>query len=133
MTSDELMLKELTRIRELLTPAPPPPAPPTPTGSKVAVASKKLMQEFKDFLLKYKVFGMAVAFIMGIYVGQVVQAIVDDLIMPIIGLLAPSGEWELLYLGPFRIGHFLGTILTFVIVALVIFLLVKLLKKYNLN
>jgi large conductance mechanosensitive channel len=129
MANDELMLKELTKIRELLTPAPPPPPSPAPKSK-----FKGLLSEFKDFLLKYKVFGMAVAFIMGMYVGNVVQAIVDDLVMPIIEFaLPPELGWEDLLLGPFRVGHLLGTLLTFAIVALVIFLLVKMLKKYNLN
>ena len=75
---------------------------------------------------------MAVAFIMGIYVGNVIQAIVDDLIMPIIEFALPEGSgWEEWMLGPFRLGHFFGTLLTFVIVALVIFGLVKMIAKWE--
>ena len=81
--SEEKMLEELTEIRKLLTPKPAPPAP------------KGVKAEFRAFLEKYKVFGMAVAFIMGIYVGQVIQAIVDDLIMPIIEFALPEElGWE---------------------------------------
>ena len=43
-----------------------------------------------DFISKYKVLGMAVAFIMGVYLGGLVQALVKDLLMPLIGLVLPG-------------------------------------------
>ena len=120
MSNEEKMIEELVKIKELLTPKPPPPTP------------KNFREDFKAFLKKYKVFGMAIAFIMGIYVGAVIQAVVDDLIMPLIELALPEElAWEQWMLGPFRMGHFLGTLLTFFIVALVIFLLVKLIAKWE--
>ena len=120
MSNEEKMVEELTKIKELLTPKPPPPPP------------KNFREDFKAFLKKYKVFGMAIAFIMGIYVGNVIQAVVDDLIMPIIEFALPADlAWEEFMLGPFRIGHFLGTLVTFFIVALVIFLLVKIIAKWE--
>ncbi len=112
---DDQMLDELRRIRELLEPKPAPPAPP-PRG---------MMNEFKDFLTKYKVLGLAVAFILGLYLGALVQALVNDLIMPIITLFIPGAAWETIMVGPFRVGHFFGALLTFLIVALVIFILVR--------
>ena len=121
MSTDNEILEELKEIRKLLTPPPPPPPP------------KTLFEEFKRFLLEYKVLGLAVAFIMGIYVGAVVQALVDDLIMPIVTIFTPGVDWELLTVGPFRIGHFIGTILTFVIVAVVIFIIVKISKKMGIQ
>ena len=120
MSNEEKMIEELTKIKELLTPKPAPPPP------------KNFREDFKAFLKKYKVFGMAIAFIMGIYVGNVIQAVVDDLIMPIFEFIPTDGlGWEELTLGPFRVGHFLGTVLTFIIVSLVIFLLVKLIAKWE--
>ena len=50
-----------------------------------------LMQEFKAFLSEYKVLGLAVAFILGIYLGAVVKALVTDLILPIVQLALPAG------------------------------------------
>jgi len=120
MSKDEDILTELQQIRELLTPKPAPPPPPPPKG---------IVNEFKDFLSKYKVMGMAVAFILGLYLGTLVKALVDDLIMPIISLAIPGIEWEALVVGPFRVGHFIGALLTFIIVAFVIFILVKLTKR----
>jgi large conductance mechanosensitive channel len=114
------MVEELKKIRELLTPKPAPPPPPPPSG---------LMNEFKDFISKYKVMGMAVAFILGLYLGTLVKALVDDLIMPIVSLAMPGVAWEAIEVGPFRIGHFVGALVTFLIVAFVIFILVKVTKK----
>jgi len=92
-----------------------------------------IMNEFRDFLSKYKVMGMAVAFILGLYLGTLVKALVDDLIMPIVSLAIPGVEWELLVVGPFRVGHFIGALITFIIVALVIFILVKITKRYGIE
>jgi len=86
-----------------------------------------------DFLSKYKVMGLAVAFILGLYLGALVQALVNDLIMPIITIVMPGVEWETIQLGPFRVGHFIGALITFIIVALVIFLIVKIIKRWGIE
>jgi large conductance mechanosensitive channel len=124
--SQNEMLEELKKIRELLEPkpAPPPPPPPPPKG---------LVEEFKDFLSTYKVMGMAVAFILGLYLGTLVSALVSDLIMPIIQIATPGISWELITAGPFRVGHFIGILITFVIVAFVIFILVKVTTKMGIK
>lgn len=128
MVKEEEMLEELKKIRESLTakPAPPPPPP------------KGLWNEFKAFLESYKVLGLAVAFILGLYLGQLVQSMVSDLIMPVIGLLLPGmdnlstlkipvGSQE------FGVGGFLVALITFIIVAFVIFLIVKITKKWGIE
>lgn len=115
------VLEELRAIRKLLEPKPTPPVP------------KGFLNEFKKFIEEYKVMGLAIAFILGIYLGALVQALVNDLIMPIIQLSMPGIEWEVISLGPFRIGHFVGALITFLIVALVIFILVKLTKKMGIK
>ncbi len=123
MSKEDKMLDELKRIRELLE-TKPAPQPPPPHG---------LLNEFKDFLSKYKVMGLAVAFIMAIYLGGLVKALVDDLVMPIVSLAMPGIEWEAITLGPFRVGHFTGALITFIIVAFVIFILVKLTKRWGIE
>jgi len=115
------MLEELRRIRELLETKPPPPPP------------KGLWNEFLDFLSKYRVMGLAVAFIMAIYLGGLVKALVDDLVMPIVTLVTPGIEWEDMVAGPFRVGHFIGALITFVIVSFVIFILVKVTKRWGIE
>ncbi len=120
MSKDDKMLEELRRIRELLEPKPAPPAPPPKKG---------MWNEFMDFISKYKVMGLAVAFILGLYLGALVKALVDDLVMPIVTIAIPGVAWELIQLGPFRVGHFIGSLITFIIVAFVIFILVKITTK----
>jgi large conductance mechanosensitive channel len=129
MSMDQKMLDELKKIRELLEPKPAPPAPPPPKG---------LWAEFKDFISKYKVLGLAVAFIMGVYLGGLVQALVKDLLMPLIGLAIPGLADLATYTVPvgtqaFGIGDFLVALITFIIVAFVIFILVKATKKWGID
>ena len=129
MPSDDEMLAELRKIRELLTPAPPAPAPPAPKG---------MSAEFKAFLTNYKVLGLAVAFILGVYLGGLVQALVKDLILPVIGIpLSGVGDlttYTVTFANQiFKIGDFLVALITFIIVALVIFLIVKIAKRYKID
>ena len=77
--------------------------------------------------------GLAVAFILGIYLGDLVHALVDDLVMPIVTLAMPGIQWENIVAGPFRVGHFIGTLITFIIVAFVIFILVKVTKRWGIE
>jgi len=59
--------------------------------------------------------------------------IVYDFVMPIITLIMPGVDWETILAGPFRIGHFIGALITFLIVAFVIFLLVKITKRWGID
>ena len=123
MDSNEEILAELRKIAALLEKPPAPPAPPAPKG---------MAQEFKAFLSQYKVLGLAVAFILGLYLGNVVKALVTDLILPIVSYALPKGTDVNTYaVGPFGVGDFANNVITFIIVALVIFLIVKAANKYN--
>jgi large conductance mechanosensitive channel len=122
LDSNEEILAELRKITELLQKPPPPPAP------------KGMAQEFKAFLAKYGVLGLAVAFILGLYLGNVVKALVTDVILPILSYALPPGTNLNTYtVGPFGIGDLANNILTFIIVALVIFLIVKLADRYKIS
>ncbi len=100
---------------------------------------KNLLQEFKEFLKNYKVLGLAVAFIMAIYLGALVQALVKDLIMPTFELIPGATDipWNQMAFSignaEFLIGHFLGELVTFIIIAFVIFLIVKLASRYDID
>ena len=128
MTYEEKILKELTKIRSILEPE--EEKTPPPKEKRKVVAFK---DDFLEFLKKYRVMGLAVAFIMALYLGALVQALVNDLIMPVINFIPGVESWDTLTLGPFAIGHFLGALLTFVIISFVIFLLVKLTSKIGLE
>ena len=128
MSKEQKMIEELEKIRALLTPKP-----------EVAVTPPKgLWNEFKDFLNKFKVLGLAVAFIMAVYLGGLIQSLVKDLLLPLIGLAIPGlgnlatitsevGEQT------FGIGNFLVALITFIIVAFVIFIMVKVAKKMGMD
>lgn len=122
MSKEDEMLVELKKIREAVEKAPPPPAP------------KGLWNEFKDFLSKYKIFGLAVAFILGLYLGTLVQALVKDLLLPAIGLLIPGMDnLATVMVGPFAVGDFLVALITFLIVALIVFIAVKVVKRWGIE
>jgi large conductance mechanosensitive channel len=128
LVKEDEMLEELRKIRTALEPKPAPAAP----------VSKGLWAEFMDFISKYKVMGLAVAFIIGVYLGAVVQALVKDLIMPLIGLAVPGlgdlASYTVTFSNQkFGIGDFLVAAITFIIVAFVIFILVKLTKKWGIE
>ena len=98
-----------------------------------------MWSEFKAFLLKSNAFALAVGVIIGAATGKVVTGIVDSLLMPIISLIIPSGSWREAQLvltqttGPdgkpvinaIKYGALMGTIIDFVIVAFVVFLITK--------
>ena len=129
MSSDKEIIAELQKIRELLTPKPTPPGPPPPKG---------ITAEFKAFLGNYKVLGLAVAFILGVYLGSLVQALVKDLILPAIGIpLSGVGNLSTYTITfakqDFQVGDFLIALITFIIVAFVIFLIVKIANHYKIQ
>jgi len=127
---EKQMVEELRAIREAVTPKPPAAAPPAP-------APKGFMDEFMAFLNKYGVVGLAIAFIMGGAVGSLVSALVSDIIMPVITFFISGGEWEQakLVLGPIElaVGHFVGAVLDFVIIALVVFWLMRMVQRTGLK
>jgi large conductance mechanosensitive channel len=124
MTTDEEILEELRKIREAVTPKPPPPPP------------KGIRAEFMEFIGKAGVLGLAVGFIMGTYIGTVVTALVQDIIMPIPGALMPGGDWRKAIVSlpighgmNFGVGDFVGVIINFLIVAVVVFFIAKYAEK----
>jgi large conductance mechanosensitive channel len=126
MSLEQEMLEELRKIREAVTPKPQSAAPPP----------KGFWAEFLDFIGKAGVLGLAVGFIMGTYIGKVVSALVSDIIMPIPGALVSSGDWRQAVVQipvgngiTFGIGDFVGVIIDFLIVSIVIFFIVKYAKK----
>ena len=92
-----------------------------------------MMGEFKAFLLKHGVIGLAVAVVIGGAVGKLVTALVADLVMPIVGALTPSGDWRaaVVQVGKmqFGVGDFTGAFIDFVIISFVVFMMVKNLIK----
>ena len=92
-----------------------------------------MVGQFKEFLVKHGVVALAIAVVMGAAVGKLVTAVVADLIMPIVGAVIPGGNWRaaVWQVGniKFGVGDFLGAMLDFLIVALVVFMITKALIK----
>ena len=102
---------------------------------------KKFFTEFKEFAVKGNMFDMAVGIIIGGAFTALVTSIVGNLITPLIGILigVDFKGWEIplprLYgnaePGVLQIGQFLNNLLSFIIVALTVFLFVKAINKFK--
>ncbi|MFP3913817.1 MAG: large conductance mechanosensitive channel protein MscL [Actinomycetota bacterium] len=90
-----------------------------------------MIQEFREFINRGNIVELAVAFIMGLAFADVVTTFTDRIINPIIALVIPGLD-QLAGLGTFgengSVGAFLGSLINFVIVAWVVFLIVR---SYN--
>jgi len=94
---------------------------------------KGIFQEYVDFFKEYKVISLAIAFVMGLAANQLVKSLVDNIIMPVLTPFIPEGGWKTatFSIGPVEIGWgaFLGDIIYFIIIASVVFIVVKKIMK----
>lgn len=110
-----------------------------------------MLKEFKEFAMKGNVVDLAVGVIIGASFGTIVKSLVDDVIMPPIGLLLGNVDFSEYFIvlkngglpGPYntladalkagavviKIGLFINTIISFLIVAFSVFVLVRWLQK----
>jgi large conductance mechanosensitive channel len=95
-----------------------------------------VLDDFKKFAFKGNVVDLAVGVIIGGAFGKIVTALVSDLVMPIVSLALPAGDWRAGGLvlrhaaDPkdqvvLKYGDFIGSIIDFLIVAIVLFILVS--------
>ncbi|MBT7346193.1 large conductance mechanosensitive channel protein MscL [Candidatus Bathyarchaeota archaeon] len=91
------------------------------------------MAEFQAFLSKYSVIGLAIAVIIGGAAGKLVSSLVSDILMPMVTFFIPGGAWReaTLSIGPIvmMVGSFIGNVIDFLIIALVVFMIMKQLEK----
>jgi large conductance mechanosensitive channel len=103
---------------------------------------KKMFTEFRDFIMRGNVVDMAIGIIVGVAFGKIVTSLVNDVIMPPVGLLLGKVDFKDLYINlsgkayssleaaqaagapTINYGLFLNTVLDFAIVAVVIFLMI---------
>ncbi len=112
-----------------------------------------LFKDFKEFAMRGNVMDLAVGVIIGAAFGKIVSALVDDLIMPLVGVITPSGKKftdQFLILKPgesggtsyqsldaakadganvFAYGNFLQTVVDFMIIAFCIFVIIRLMNR----
>ncbi len=96
---------------------------------------KQMLKEFKEFALRGNVLDLAVGVIIGAAFGKIVTSLVNDIIMPLIGLLLAGidfkdlsftvGDATVLY------GSFIQTIVDFLIVAFSIFLFIRFFNRFK--
>lgn len=88
-----------------------------------------MWQEFKDFAIKGNVMDLAVAVIIGGAFGKIVTSLVGDVIMPLVGLLMGGVDFKGLKIevgkAVITYGAFLQNVVDFLIIAFVIFLVIK--------
>jgi large conductance mechanosensitive channel len=83
-----------------------------------------LLKEFKAFALKGNVIDLAVAVVIGTAFTKIVNSIVSEIFMPLVGKVMPSGGWTGYTVGGIRVGVVFNEILQFLIVAMVLFIVV---------
>ena len=98
------------------------------------MVGKKLKKDFMEFIKEFKIVSVAIAFVAGLAVNDLVQTFVSSILMPLIDPLV-AGTWKtaVLKIGPVSLGWgmFLNSLIHFLIIMLVIFIVVKKLLKYE--
>ena len=85
-----------------------------------------MLKGFRDFVMRGNVIDLAVAVIIGVAFGAIVDSLVKDIITPIIGLLGGQPDFSALKLGPVAIGNFVNAIVAFLIKAAGLYVLIVL-------
>lgn len=95
-----------------------------------------MMKEFKEFAMKGNVIDLAIGVIIGAAFGKIVSSLVDDVITPL--LLKPALQAanlqdldKLVIFGTIKAGVFLSAVLNFLIVAFILFLIIKGINRFK--
>lgn len=105
------------------------------TKKELIKKGSKTLKEFKEFISKGNVIDMAVGVIIGGAFGKIVTSIVNDILMPIIGVIIGGIDFSGLTINvgnaTVAYGTFIQNVIDFLIVAACIFVFVKVLGKFN--
>jgi large conductance mechanosensitive channel len=92
-----------------------------------------MIKEFKEFIARGNVIDLAVGIIIGAAFTAIVNSIVEDLVNPLIGLIIGGIDFSSISFGlgdaQFMVGNFINAVIKFVIIAWVVFLIVKAVNK----
>ncbi len=89
---------------------------------------KNIIEEFKAFAVKGNVMDLAIAVVIGAAFGKIVSSLVDDIIMPMIGLIGKA-DFSAWAPAGIRLGIFINNIVNFLIIAVSVFVAVKFLNR----
>lgn len=92
---------------------------------------KSFIREFKEFAFKGNVFDMAIGIILGGAISALVKAMVDFIISPIIGMVFGEPDFSAITLGPILIGSFINALIAFLILAFVLFVLIRGINRFK--
>ena len=102
---------------------------------------KTFLKEFKEFAMKGNVIDLAVGIIIGGAFGKITNSLVEDIFMPVIGKVLGGVNFEefVVVLSTadskdpitIKLGQFIGTIVDFVLIALCVFLMIKLINTFR--
>ena len=100
---------------------------------------KKFMNEFKEFISRGNVMDMAVGVIIGGAFTAIVNSLVNDIMMPVLSLLTGGIDFSMLCIAlgegegaaTLNYGAFIAAIINFLLIAFVIFMLIKTLNKFS--
>jgi large conductance mechanosensitive channel len=88
-----------------------------------------MLKEFRDFIMRGNVIDLAVAVIIGGAFGAIVSSLIDDIIMPIIGVLLGGLDFSSLSIqvgdAVIAYGNFIQVTINFIVIALAIFLIIR--------
>ena len=90
-----------------------------------------MWKDFKEFAFQGNVFDLAIAVVIGAAFGKIVTSLVENIITPLIGAISGGVDFSGLHYGDFTYGMFIQSVIDFLIIAFVIFLVIRLLAKFK--
>ncbi len=90
---------------------------------------QNFLREFKQFAMRGNVIDLAVGIIVGAAFQKIVSSLVGDVMMPVLGLVTGRANFSDIHLGPIAIGNFIQATIDFLIVAFVVFLVVRIINR----
>ena len=88
-----------------------------------------MWKEFKEFALKGNVLELAIGVIMAGAFGLIVKSVVENILMPAIGMIFGAPDFSAIDLGAMHVGKFLNAVVSFIFIAVAMFIFVKLVSK----
>jgi large conductance mechanosensitive channel len=97
----------------------------TPANIHILTKRNIMLSELKAFLFRGDVLALAVAVIIAGAFQKIIDSLVADVIMPIIGLIAGTPDFSSIQAGGIMVGNFLNAIINFIIIGVVLFMLIR--------